>query len=104
LAARQVDGLWVGLWHPNLTTPLGYPGAPDAFAQLLDELRALQPYCGRLHDIVAWRQARRTARARSIAADGWVTAVARSAPPGGLRLVNEHGEPAEEVSVEDTPE
>ncbi len=99
-AAREVDGLWVGLWHPNLTAPLGYPGAPEAFARLLDELRGLQPYWGRLQDIVAWRRARKSVRARSVAADGRITAVLPSAPPAPLRLVDAHGEPAEEVSVE----
>ena len=99
-AAREVDGLWVGLWHPNLTAPLGYPGAPEAFAHLLDELRGLQPYWGRLQDIVAWRRARKSVRARSVTADGHVTAVLPSAPPAPLRLLDAHGEPAEEVSAE----
>src|SRR2546430_9989656 len=26
--ARAVGGLWVGLWHPNLTPALGFPDAP----------------------------------------------------------------------------
>jgi hypothetical protein len=99
-AVREVEGLWVGLWHPNLTAPLGYPGAPEAFARLLDELGGLQPYWGRLQDIVAWRRARRSVRARALAADGRVTAVLPSAPPAPLRLVDKHGAPAEEVSVE----
>jgi hypothetical protein len=97
--ARQVDGLWVGLWHPNLTPPLGYPGAPEALARLLDELRGLQPYWGRLQDIVAWRRARKSVRARAVAADGRVIAVLPSPPPAPLRLVDAHGAPAEEVSV-----
>jgi hypothetical protein len=99
-AAREVDGLWVGLWHPNLTAPLGYPGAPEAFAHLVDELRGLQPYWGRLQDIVAWRRARKSVRARSVTADGHITAVLPSAPPALLRLVDAHGEPAEEVGAE----
>ena len=100
LAARRVEGLWVGLWHPNLTTPLGFPGAPEAFARLLDELSGHQPWCATLDDIVAWRRARRMVRAHTVGADGRVTAVLNSAPPSPLRLLDAHGEPAEEVRVE----
>ena len=32
---RAMGGLWVGLWHPNLTAPLGFPDAPAAYAELL---------------------------------------------------------------------
>src|SRR5690606_31095049 len=36
--AREVDGLWVGLWHPNLAGALGFPGAEAEFERLLDRL------------------------------------------------------------------
>jgi hypothetical protein len=98
-AAREVDGLWVGLWHPNLTAPLGFPGAPEAFARLLDELRGLEPHWGRLQDLMAWRRARRSVRACSVDADGRVTAVLASAPPAPIRLEDAHGAPAEEAGV-----
>jgi hypothetical protein len=67
---RVVEGLWVGLWHPNLVPALGFPGAPAAFARLLQELVHGAPYFAPLHRLVSWRQARRAVRARSVAPDG----------------------------------
>jgi hypothetical protein len=29
---REAEGLWVGLWHPNLIAALGFPGAPEPAA------------------------------------------------------------------------
>jgi hypothetical protein len=69
-AARAVDGLWVGLWHCNLTPPLGYPGAPDAYGRLLSKILLDAPYVATLDQIVAWRRARRAVRARTVAPDG----------------------------------
>ena len=43
-ACRATQGLWVGVWHPNLTPALGFPDAPAAFAALLDRLLAQQPF------------------------------------------------------------
>lgn len=75
---REVQGLWVGLWHPNLTPALGYPGAPDAYAHLVRALVAEQPYIGSLSDIVQWRAARRSVRATAVS------------PQGTLRLASAH--------------
>ncbi len=58
-ASRRVEGLWVGLWHPNLTAPLGYPGASAAYERLVTSLVADQPYVAPLERIVAWRRLRR---------------------------------------------
>jgi hypothetical protein len=68
--ARAVDGLWVGLWHCNLTPPLGYPGAPAAYARLLAEMMRESPYVATLDRLVAWRRARRAVRATAVAPDG----------------------------------
>lgn len=68
--ARAVDGLWVGLWHCNLTPPLGYPGAPEAYGRLLAEITRQDPYVATLDRLVAWRRARRSVRARTVAPDG----------------------------------
>src|SRR5690606_10008975 len=35
---EAVQGVWCGIWHPNLTTALGFPGAPDAFASLVQHV------------------------------------------------------------------
>ncbi len=67
---RAVEGLWVGLWHPNLIPALGFPGAPAAFARLLQDLVRGAPYVAPLQRLVSWRQARRAIRARSVAPDG----------------------------------
>lgn len=69
-SCRDVDGLWVGVWHPNLTDALGFPGAPAAFERLLDGLLADRPYVGTLDDIVEWRARRRRLRIARMAEDG----------------------------------
>ena len=68
--ARAVEGLWVGLWHCNLTPPLGYPDAPAAYARLLAEVMRESPYVATLDRLVAWRRARRAVRATAVAPDG----------------------------------
>jgi hypothetical protein len=68
--ARGVEGLWVGLWHCNLTPPLGYPGAPAAYTRLLAEIMRESPYIATLDRLVAWRRARRGVRATAVAPDG----------------------------------
>jgi peptidoglycan/xylan/chitin deacetylase (PgdA/CDA1 family) len=79
-AARVEEGLWVGLWHPNLAPALGYPRAPEAFAWMLEELAGQGAWMARLGEVVAWRRARRSARARAVAPDGrGELATARSA-------------------------
>jgi hypothetical protein len=67
---RAVEGLWVGLWHPNLTPPLGFPGAPAAYERLLSTILADEPYVDTLAEIVGWRRARRRLRVRRVAPDG----------------------------------
>jgi hypothetical protein len=69
---RAADGVWCGIWHPNLTPALGFPGAPDAYTELVKELAELHPFFGTTREIVAWRRARRSARATAIESDGSV--------------------------------
>jgi len=69
-ACREVNGAWVGLWHPNLTPPLGFPRAPGAFRRLVEVLMGGQPYADRLDRLVSWRAARRSVRATRIRPDG----------------------------------
>ncbi|MGI9078852.1 MAG: hypothetical protein ACR2G6_16230 [Gemmatimonadaceae bacterium] len=71
---RRVEGLWVGVWHPNLVPALGFPDAPEAFSALLSSLSEGSPFFGTLGDIVNWRSARRSVRVRSVDADGAVEA------------------------------
>ena len=74
-AAREVEGLWCGIWHPNVTlAALGYPGAAAAFAATVDAMIAERPYVATLDTIVRWRTARRGVRVRSVAAGGAVEA------------------------------
>ncbi|MEO8448954.1 MAG: hypothetical protein ABI647_04130 [Gemmatimonadota bacterium] len=94
---RDVGGLWVGLWHPNLVPALGYPGSPRALVRLLDALSAMKPYWGTLADLTAWRRARRAVRARSIGADGQVVAVTAEPVRTRLRLLDAQGRQAEDV-------
>jgi peptidoglycan/xylan/chitin deacetylase (PgdA/CDA1 family) len=69
-ASQRVEGLWVGLWHPNLTAPLGYPGAPLAYRRLVSSIAAQQPYIAPLERVVAWRRLRRAVTVASLSPDG----------------------------------
>ena len=69
-SCREVEGLWVGVWHPNLTEALGFPGAPAAYERLLDGLLADQPFVGTLDEIVDWRSKRRALQMTRVAEDG----------------------------------
>lgn len=80
-SCRDVDGLWVGIWHPNLTDALGFPGAPRAYERLLDRLLADRPFVGTLDEIVAWRAARRAVRIARVAEDGRYELAATSSVP-----------------------
>jgi len=74
--AQAVDGLWVGLWHPNQTPALGYPDAPAAYARLVRLLLERGPYVATLGTITEWRRARRAVRASHVAPDGRVDVAA----------------------------
>lgn len=78
LASRceAVQGLWCGIWHPNLTPALGFPGAHEAYADLVRALSARGAWLAPLGAMVRWRVARRAVRAVSIDGDGAVNAVA----------------------------
>jgi hypothetical protein len=67
---RAVSGLWVGIWHPNLTPSLGFPGASSAYSRLVASLVDRGAWIAPLGELVAWRRRRRAARAIAIAADG----------------------------------
>lgn len=69
-ACRETEGVWNGIWHPNLASPLGYPGAPAAFEVLVRRVMERSPWSATLSDIVSWRRARRAARAVGVAPDG----------------------------------
>jgi hypothetical protein len=69
-SARAVEGLWVGVWHPNLVGALGFPGAPAAYARLLTGLHDGDPFTGTLDEIVEWRAARSRLRIARVAPDG----------------------------------
>ncbi|MGI8545889.1 MAG: hypothetical protein ACR2M1_00920 [Gemmatimonadaceae bacterium] len=97
--ARAVDGLWVGIWHPNMAPALGFPGATEAFSELVHRLTALDPYVATLDTIAAWRSARRAVRVRRVDADGRVVAECDADP--GLPMALEHadGSAAEPVTM-----
>jgi hypothetical protein len=63
---REVNGLWVGIWHPNLAPPLGFPDAPAAYERLVAEIVARDAYVAPVAELVAWRRIRRLLRGRVI--------------------------------------
>ncbi len=87
-ACRDVEGLWAGLWHPNQTDALGYPGGLSAYRRLVAELSAQGPWVATLSQITTWRRRRRDARARAIGSDGRVV-LGGAAAPSGMELVVE---------------
>jgi hypothetical protein len=90
-ACRATQGLWVGVWHPNLTPALGFPGAPAAFAALLDRLLARQPFLAPLDRLVEWRVARRAVRVRGILPDGTPDAYGTKSGTDALMLEDSSG-------------
>jgi hypothetical protein len=88
-ACRDVDGLWVGLWHPNVTDALGFPGAGGALTRLVEEIVAQRPYVDRLDALVQWRVARRSVRALRVAPDGRVELAPQGSAP--VTLEDERG-------------
>lgn len=61
--AEAVGGAWCGLWHPNLSAPLGFPGAEEAFDRLLAELGRRRPWFATVNEAVEWRRLRGAVRA-----------------------------------------
>lgn len=81
-ACREVEGLWVGLWHPNLSTPLGFPGAEQAYRDLVASLVSHRPFTADLTTMGAWCRARGGLRAARVGSEGRV-ALAASTPWSG---------------------
>src|SRR5204862_1642998 len=71
---HAVEGLWVGVWHPNMHPALGFPGATDAFGLLLSDLAAHHPFFGSLASLVRWRTVRRSVMVTGVSPTGEVTA------------------------------
>lgn len=69
-ACATVRGLWCGIWHPNLTPALGYPGATEAYRDLTRRLAAADPWLATLDEIVRWRVGRRSLRVVAVGSDG----------------------------------
>ena len=69
---REVEGLWTGLWHPNLTPALGFPAAPLEWQRLVRTIVAGGAWVATANAIVQWRRRRRAAVARRVAEDGRV--------------------------------
>jgi hypothetical protein len=78
--SRAVEGVWAGLWHPNLTEALGFPDAEPAFVHLLQSLVNDRPYFASGRKVAEWRRFRRSVRAERISADGRVTLTAMPGP------------------------
>jgi len=89
MTARSVEGLWVGLWHPNLVSALGFPGGPEAYRAFATELLAVNPYIASLDDLVLWRRARRAVR------------IARVSPSGVVEAYSLNTSPAQRIMLED---
>jgi hypothetical protein len=100
---RRAEGLWVGLWHPNLTAALGFPGAPAAFERLVAALAAERPYTAPLHRITEWRSLRRAVRATAVTSDAVVTLA--GPPTRAFEVVAEDadGRPRERLASTGTP-
>ena len=89
---KAVEGCWVGLWHPNTTEALGFPGAEPAFVSLLQALADDRPYFASAHRLVQWRRFRRSVRAARITADGRVVLTTTAGQRTVIALEDESGE------------
>jgi hypothetical protein len=89
---KSVEGLWVGLWHPNMTEALGFPGAEPAFVSLLQALADDRPYFASAHKLVQWRRFRRSVRAARVSPDGRVLLTTPSGHRTVLALEDESGD------------
>jgi len=98
-ACRDVEGLWVGVWHPNLTAPLGFPDAPAAFDELVRGVTGDAPFVGTLGAVVRWRVARRSVRIRRVAPDGRLEAYTALPAPAPLALEDAAGRTLEPVQA-----
>ena len=96
-AARAVEGLWVGLWHPNLTPALGFPDAPASYVKTIAGVLSDAPFVSPLETITAWRRARRAVRVVAIAPDGSARATTTVTGSFQLRLEDAVGRLAETV-------
>jgi hypothetical protein len=97
-ACREAEGLWVGLWHPNLTAALGFPGSVEQYRRLASEVVGLEPFVAPLETLVSWRRARRSVVARRIAADGTPELSASVASEWPLQLENGSGRVVETLA------
>jgi hypothetical protein len=97
--ARAVEGLWVGLWHPNVTDPLGFPDGKEAFECLQEALMAGQPHVAPLRELVEWRAARKRVRIRAVRADGTVRAVGTEQTSSRMHLEDANGRATETVDA-----
>lgn len=95
---RDAGGVWCGLWHPNLTAPLGFPDAVQTYGALCAALASDAPWFCTVGEAVAWRIRRRALRARRIAPDGTVE-VAAPTPVTGVELRDRSGKPVPSVVV-----
>lgn len=95
---RAVEGMWAGIWHPNLVPALGFPDGLEACQALLQGLARERPWFATHQQLVVWRRARRAARA--VAIDGQGRVSARSSHGGApLRLESPDGTPLEPVET-----
>jgi hypothetical protein len=100
---RRAEGLWVGLWHPNLTAALGFPGAPAAFERLVAALAAERPYMAPLGRVTEWRSLRRAVRATRVDGDGNVTLAGPSVRAFRVVAEDADGGPREQLPATGSP-
>jgi hypothetical protein len=91
-ACKEVEGAWAGLWHPNTTEALGFPGAEPAFVSLLQAMADDRPYFGSAHKLVQWRRFRRSIRAARVTADGRALLTTTSGHRTVIALEDEAGD------------
>lgn len=78
---EAVQGVWCGIWHPNLTPALGFPDAHEAYQRLVRSLESRNAWLAPIGEVVRWRQARRALRVAGVQAG--VPALTSETPPRG---------------------
>jgi hypothetical protein len=96
---RDVEGLWTGIWHPNMDAALGFPKAPAAFKDLVARLVGEKPWAATLGEIVAWRRARRAARTVGSTSSGEIRLAAQPDVAQALAVEDSDGKTIPHVTA-----
>jgi len=96
---EEVEGLWVGVWHPNLVSALGFPDALSAYDELMGTVLRRKPFIAGVERVAAWRRARRAVRVVGMTADGQVEVQVPTDVPFTIDIEDRDGRVVQRVAA-----